>query len=72
RAIAEQVVDKGFQLRSMTSPDANLEALFHYLVERANRGAGTGADAGGGAHRQLQSAAEKAAYQQQLEPGAGS
>ncbi len=72
RAIAQQVIERGLVLRSMTSPDANLEALFHYLVERANRGAGTGADAGGGAHRQLQSAAEKAAYQPQLEPGAGS
>lgn len=71
RAIADQVVKGGYRLRSMTSPDANLEALFHYLVERANRGAGTGADAGGGGHRKLESAAEKAAYAQQLEPGGG-
>ncbi|MBX3268776.1 MAG: ABC transporter ATP-binding protein [Sandaracinaceae bacterium] len=71
RAIAAQVVEKGLALRSMTSPDANLEALFHYLVERANRGAGTGADAGGGGHVKLESAAEKAAYQQQLAPGGG-
>jgi len=71
RAIHRVVVDGKYKLRSLTSPDANLEALFHYLVERANRGAGTGADAGHGSTRQLQSAAEKAAYEQQLEPGAG-
>ncbi len=70
-AIAAQIVEGGFALRSITSPDANLEALFHYLVERANHGAGTGADAGGGSHRQLESAAERAAYQQQLRPGGG-
>jgi len=71
RAIHRVVIEGEYTLRSLTSPDANLEALFHYLVERANRGAGTGADAGHGATRQLQSAAEKAAYEQQLEPGAG-
>ena len=70
-AISRQLVEGGFALRSITSPDANLESLFHYLVERANRGAGTGADAGGGSHQQLESAAERAAYQTQLEPGAG-
>ena len=70
-AIMAQLVEGGFALRSITSPDANLEALFHYLVERANHGAGTGADAGGGSHRQLESAAQRVAYQQQLEPGAG-
>ncbi len=66
KAIAEQIVAGGFALYSMTSPDANLEALFHYLVDRANRGAGTGADAGAGGMRRLASKAESAAYQQQL------
>ncbi len=43
-AVAEACV-RGFDVRSLTSPDATLEALFHYLVERGSRGAGTGADA---------------------------
>ncbi|MFK7987871.1 MAG: ABC transporter ATP-binding protein [Sandaracinaceae bacterium] len=68
-AIAKQVLAGGFELGSITSPDANLEALFHYLVERANRGAGTGSDKGSGAVEKLQSAAERSAYQQQLQPG---
>jgi len=72
RAIAARVVEGGFALHSMTSPDANLEALFHYLVERANRGGGTGADAGGGTVARLENRAQKAAYEPQLEPGAGS
>ena len=45
-ALAQHVTSLGISIRSITSPDANLEALFHYLVERANRGAGTGADRG--------------------------
>jgi ABC-2 type transport system ATP-binding protein len=60
-AVAEQIVKGGFKLGSLTSPDATLEALFHYLVERANRGAGTGADAGGGSVRKLENRAEKRA-----------
>ncbi len=71
QTIARQVLEGGYRLRSLTSPDANIEALFYYLVERANRGAGSGADAGSGAVRKLQSQAEKSAYQQQLAPGAG-
>lgn len=70
-AIAEQCLKLDMPLHSITSPDANLEALFHYLVERANRGAGAGADAGGGAVRKLESAAEKRAYEQQMAPGKG-
>ncbi len=46
--LANEAVAKGFSIESITSPDATLEALFHYLVERSNRGAGTGADAGSG------------------------
>lgn len=68
-AIGRQLVDSDIQLRSITSPDANLEALFHYLVERANRGSGMGADAGSGAGPQLESQAQKYAYQQQLDAG---
>ncbi|HEY8429784.1 MAG TPA: ABC transporter ATP-binding protein [Sandaracinaceae bacterium] len=71
RAIAEQIVAGGYQLLSLTSPDASLEALFHYLVERANRGAGTGADAGSGEAARLPSRAEAVAYQRQLAPGSG-
>lgn len=71
QAIAEQIAKGGYRLLSLTSPDANIEALFHYLVERANRGAGAGADAGSGRAKQLESRAEAAAYQQQLAPGAG-
>lgn len=41
-AIAQRVVDGSFELRALTSPDATLEALFHYLVERSGRIAGTG------------------------------
>jgi ABC-2 type transport system ATP-binding protein len=44
-AIARRAIDGGFTVRSLTSPDATLEALFHYLVERSGRMAGTGADA---------------------------
>ncbi len=70
-AIGRQVLESGMKLRSITSPDANLEALFHYLVQRANRGSGMGADAGTGAGPRLQSAAEKAAYEAQLDVGGG-
>jgi ABC-2 type transport system ATP-binding protein len=70
QAIAQQLLVGDFRLYSLTSPDANIEALFHYLVERANRVAGTGADAGAGAMRRLESKAEASAYQQQLAPGA--
>jgi ABC-2 type transport system ATP-binding protein len=47
-AIAKEAVLGGFKVAAITSPDASLEALFHYLVERSGRMAGTGADAGGG------------------------
>ncbi|MGF1464689.1 MAG: ABC transporter ATP-binding protein [Sandaracinaceae bacterium] len=63
RTIAAQALEGGFDLRALTSPDATLEALFHYLVERANRGAGTGADAGSGQVTGLESAAVRAAYE---------
>ena len=38
-------------------------------VERANRGAGSGADAGTGSTRGLKNQAVEAAYQQQMQPG---
>lgn len=44
-AIATALVQGQFNVSSITSPDATLEALFHYLVERGSRGAGTGSDA---------------------------
>ena len=61
-SIAEVAVEHGFHVESITSPDASLEALFHYLVERSSRMAGTGADAAVGA-------AVPAQYQSQLAPG---
>ncbi len=42
--VARALVAGGHRVTSLTSPDATLEALFHYLVERGSRGAGTGAD----------------------------
>lgn len=50
-------------IKAITSPDSNLEALFHSLVEFASRGAGTGADAGSRAPREL---AEASGYKSQL------
>lgn len=43
-AVAQAAVEGGHRVTELTSPDATLEALFHYLVERGSRGAGTGAD----------------------------
>ena len=45
-AIAHEVLALGIEVESLSSPDADLESLFHYLVERSSAGAGTGADAG--------------------------
>lgn len=50
-AIAKMVVEGRFEIRSLTSPDATLEALFHYLVERSGRMAGTGSDVASGSAR---------------------
>jgi ABC-2 type transport system ATP-binding protein len=47
-SVARQAIDGGFEVRALTSPDATLEALFHYLVERSATMAGTGADAAQG------------------------
>ena len=63
--IARMIVEGGFQVRSLTSPDATLEALFHYLVERSGRMAGTGSDAASGSARPM-----GPAYQAALSPGA--
>lgn len=38
------LVEGDFGLKEITSPDATIEALFNYLVERGSQGAGTGAD----------------------------
>lgn len=61
---ARMIVEGGFEVRSMTSPDATLEALFHYLVERSGRMAGTGSDAAAGSARPVP-------YQGGLSPGGG-
>lgn len=47
-AIARAALAEKIDVASLTSPDATLEALFHYLVERSGRMAGTGADAPNG------------------------
>lgn len=62
--VARTIVERDVAVRSITSPDATLEALFHYLVERSTRMAGTGADPAVGAARPLP-------YRAQLAPGAG-
>ncbi len=75
--IAQKIVEHDIQIESISSPDASLEALFHYLVERSTAGAGTGADAGVGRARQMpqqqqpqQAAPAQGGYQKQLEgPG---
>lgn len=46
--IAKKAVEGKYHITSLTSPDATLEALFHYLVERSGRMAGTGSDAASG------------------------
>lgn len=43
-ALNRQLLDHDYQLASMTSPDANLQTLFHYLVGRGDHLAGTGSD----------------------------
>ena len=45
--IAKKPLEGEHATRALTSPDATLEALFHYLVERSGRTAATGADAAG-------------------------
>ncbi|MBX3247564.1 MAG: ABC transporter ATP-binding protein [Myxococcales bacterium] len=55
RVIAEKVVEANVPVESITSPDASLEALFHYLVERSSHGAGTGSDAAVGRARMMMS-----------------
>jgi len=62
--LAKEAVAGQFQVRSITSPDASLEALFHYLVERSSRMAGTGADVAVGSVMGAQ-------YEPKLEPGGG-
>jgi len=53
-AVARAVLaDEGLRLEAITSPDASLESLFHALVERSGRMAGTGADRGVGRVRPL-------------------
>lgn len=58
-AVARAAVEGDFEVRAVTSPDATLEALFHYLVERSGRMAGTGADAAQGAAPGLSRAAAR-------------
>jgi ABC-2 type transport system ATP-binding protein len=62
-ALHRAAVEGGFKIHSITSPDANLEALFHALVERGSRMAGVGSDAAVGQYRPA------GAYPQQLAPG---
>ncbi|MEM6957140.1 MAG: ABC transporter ATP-binding protein [Myxococcota bacterium] len=60
--IVGAALDMNLHVKAIESPDASLESLFHSLVERSSRGAGSGADAGVGT-----------AYTPQLaQPGGGS
>lgn len=70
--IAAKVLELGIELQSISSPDANLEALFHYLVERSTQGAGSGGDAGVGSARMLTRGAPGYAAQLQGPGGSGS
>lgn len=67
-AVAKTAVEDGISIKALTSPDATLEALFHYLVERSGRMAGSGADrgTGGGGGAALQTTG----YERALAPGA--
>ncbi len=70
-AIAQKVVELGVDVWSITSPDADLESLFHYLVERSTAGAGTGADAGVGAARRIPQGQPQGGYQAQIQAPGG-
>ena len=49
-AIVAALLANSIRVDAITSPDADLEALFHMLVERSARMAGTGSDAAVGRH----------------------
>ncbi len=49
RAVAEAAASGNYGVQALTSPDADLESVFHYLVERSQRAAGTGRDRARGA-----------------------
>lgn len=46
--VAREALAAKVNIKALTSPDATLEALFNYLVERSGRMAGTGADGASG------------------------
>jgi len=69
-SVAKQALEGGFEIRSLTSPDATLEALFHYLVERSAGMAGTGADAAQGKARGVPKTADAATKSGGKEAGA--
>ena len=50
-AVVQAALETGIEVASITSPDANLEALFHSLVEASGSAAGTGADRARGQRR---------------------
>lgn len=50
-AISSAILSLGLELESLVSDEADLETLFHALVARSARMAGTGADAESGRHR---------------------
>lgn len=83
--VAREALAANVSVTSLTSPDATLEALFNYLVERSGRMAGTGSDGASGkaaspvvakSKADAPSAAAPAApgtpYKKELSPGAGS
>lgn len=42
--VTDAILEADYGFRAVTSPDATLEKLFHYLVDRGSRRAGTGID----------------------------
>ena len=61
--VAKQIIEGGFAVTALTSPDATLEALFHYLVERSGRMAGTGSDAASGGSHAMENRAQEQAFE---------
>lgn len=66
-AVAREALASGIEVQALTSPDATLEALFHYLVEKSGKMAGTGSDAAGGSSKPK---GPGKGYEKALSPGA--
>ena len=66
--VAREALAANIQVGALTSPDATLEALFNYLVERSGRMAGTGSD---GSLGKASAQAPKAYEKREPAPGRG-